>query len=371
MNNGQQPVQKVLFVAPRLEARGTSEYTFNLAHEFHRRGLQTLVACVSGPMLDVFTECGLRVETFDRLESRLFSLTERGEFREAVADFAPEVVHLHSVRVARALPVVQECVDAPAVLTVHWRPADCRSFRKLSEDLQALIATSESVRREVIEECGVGPDKVSVIHNGLDFARIDSQPVRPIFCASEPVIGCIGPVEEDRGQVFFVRAAARLVDGGMAAQFVIAGEGEELPRIRKLVRKLGLQGHLTFVSGFSRYEEVLDALDVVVQSSMVDISGYSILEAMGHGRPVIAFDTGTAREIMADSETGRVVEKGSVSDLASAISDVTQNVGSAREMGNRARARVSEMFNVERIADQTCELYRRIMQTQQTTQSQR
>jgi glycosyltransferase involved in cell wall biosynthesis len=99
-----------------------------------------------------------------------------------------------------------------------------------------------------------------------------------------------------------------------------------------------------------------------VQSSLVDISGYSILEAMGHGRPVIAFNTGTAREIMEDYRTGRVVERGNVDELANAMAEITEKTDLAREMGRRARERVSEKFNVKTIARKTSGLYHRLLQ---------
>lgn len=365
MTDGNSHLKRVLLVAPRLEARGTSEYTLNLAEEFSKRGIDVLVAGVSGPMLNAFKGAGLRVATFDRLESRWFALTDRGAFRDMVVDFDPQVVHLQSVRVERALGVVRKYTDAPVLVTVHWRPEHRRSFGRLSDRVEGIIATSEAVRRQVVDECSVEEEKVSVIHNGLNLERIETH---PIFCSAQPVVGCVGPVEDDRGQEWFVKAAARLLDSGRAAQFVIAGEGNELPRIRKLVRKLGLQGHFTFVSGFSRYEEILDALDVVVQSSLVDISGYSILEAMGHGRPVIAFDTGTAREILEDHGTGRVVARGDVQELADAIAEITEQTDMAREMGERARRRVSENFNVKKIARETSGLYQRLLQDKRQKQ---
>jgi len=359
MTDGNSHLKRVLFVAPRLEARGTSEYTLNLAEEFSKRGIEVLVAGVTGPMLSAFRGAGIRVVTFDRLESRWFTLMDRGAFREMVIEFDPQVVHLQSVRVERALGVIKKYTDAPVLVTVHWRPEARRSFGRLSGRVEGIIATSEAVRKQVVDECHVDENKVNVIHNGLNLERIQTH---PIFCSSQPVVGCIGPVEDQRGQGWFVRAAARLLDSGKAAQFVIAGEGSELPRIRKLVRKLGLQGHFTFVSGFSRYKEILDALDVVVQSSLMDISGYSILEAMGHGRPVIAFNTGTAREILEDHTTGRVVKRGNVQELANAIAEITEQTELARKMGERARRRVTENFNVKKIARQTSGLYHRLLQ---------
>ena len=71
-----------------------------------------------------------------------------------------------------------------------------------------------------------------------------------------------------------------------------------MPPLRRLASSLGLDSYVTFVDDLYSYDQVLDATDVVVQSSQVDVSGFSILKAMGYGRPVIAFNTGTACEII-------------------------------------------------------------------------
>jgi len=349
--------RKVLLVAPRMEPRGTSEYTVNLARGLKRQGAEVLVLCVAGPPLEAIRRDDIRVETFARLESPLFPFTEQKRFAQVVAQFAPQIVHLQSVRVSRVAGALRKGCAAPVVLTVHWRPGRRRWFQRLSRKVSGIIATTQAVREEIVNQCRVEKNKIVVIPNGIDVERIDATAVRPIFSGHTPVVGSVGPVERGRGHELFVQAAARLVGRGCTSQFVVAGEGPELPSLRELAASLGLQGCLTFATQFSEYEEILDAFDVVVQSSLVDVSGFSILEAMGRGRPVIAFNTGTACEMIEDNKTGRLVQKGNVSELADAIEELTKNVEKAREMGGRARQRVRERFDVRRIARQTLEFY--------------
>lgn len=350
-------IERVLLVAPRLEPRGTCEYTLNLARELKNCGVRVLVVGVPGPMLDAFKRQDIEVETFNRLESWLFHVVERGRFVRKVRDFGPQVIHLQSTRVGGLLGVIRKHFGVPVLLTVHSQPQSAFRFRRMSKRVDCIIASSQAVRTAIVNQCEVDKEKIAVIPNGIPVFEASRTEAEPIFSRSSVVVGSIGPVEEERGHELFIEAAAELVRKGSHRQFLVAGEGSELPRLRELVRKSGLQEYVTFVGGFSEYEDILDAVDVAVQSSLVDVSGFSILEAMGHGRPVVAFNTGTACEIIEDQDTGRLVPKGDVSALAEAIEEITGDKGKAQEMGSEARQRAMEKFDIQKIARDTLDLY--------------
>lgn len=347
----------MLLVAPQMEPRGTCEYTLNLARELKRSGVEVAVCCAPGPMLDTLRRAEVPVSTFDHLERMTVRFAERKGFLRAVADFSPQLVHGQSFRVAGALDLLSKSDGFPLVLTVHWVPSRPRAFRRLSRRLQGIIATTQGVREAVVNQCGVDRAKVKVIPNGIDVDRLRARDIPPVFRSRAPVVGSLGPIEEMRGHELFVRAVSLLVRGGTSAQFVVAGQGGQLPELRKLLTQLGLDRHITLAIDFSTYDDVLGALDVVVQSSLVNISGFSILESMGHGRPVIAFNTGTACEIVEDGETGLLVPKGDVKALAAAIERLISDTEAARRMGQNARRRVEEKFNIRPVARETLDYY--------------
>lgn len=350
-------LKRVLLVAPRLEARGTSEYSVNLARELSGLGVEVEVCCAPGPMLAMLDGRGIRLRTFAHLERFGLHVGERRSFQGAVAQFAPQIVHAQSVRVAAALKGLDGLDGAPLVLTVHWVPPECGKLRRLARRFNGIIAPTQTVREELVNDCHVARDRVRVIPNGIDVSDLASRCASPIFSSPVPAVGSLGPIEQDRGHELFVRAAALVARNWPAVQFVVAGEGEGLPKLRKLVASLGLERTVTLARDFTSYQEVLDALDVVVQSSQVDVSGYSILEAMGRGRPVIAFNTGTACEIIEDRETGLLIPKGDVPALAAAIEGLISNPATARQMGENARMAVREKFDVRTLALQTLQYY--------------
>ena len=359
MDNAGTQVERVLFIAPEMEPRGTSEYTVNLAGELRRRGVEVAVFCVPGPMLDMLQKEQITVATFQRLESRWFRFTERESLLAAADRFAPQIVHGQTVRVGRVLKELARRASAPVVLTVHCPPERPGAFRSLAAKVAAIIATTQDLREGLVNNLGIDKAKIAVIPNGIDVDALSRKEIRPIFSGGTPVVGSVGPVEKARGHELFVRAAGRLIRAAMPAQFVVAGKGEELPELRKLAHDLGLDNYLTFVCDFTSYDEVLDAIDIVVQSSLVDVSGFSILEAMGHGRPVIAFNTGTAYEILDDNKTGILVQREDVDGLARAIKGLAENTERARAMGEAARKKVAEKFDIKKVAEMTQACYAR------------
>jgi len=357
MRNAADQVARALLVAPRMEPRGTSEYTLQLARELRGNGVAVSVFCVPGPMLPLLEKEGVPVETFEHLESSGLHFGERRRLFDAAVRFAPRIVHAQSVRVAGAVRMLSRRSDVPLVLTVHWRPRRAHMLARLSRRLMGIIATTQDVREELVNECGIDRSKVTVIHNGIDVARTGEHSVLPIFSGRVPTVGSLGPVEEQRGQGLFVEAAASLARDGPAVQFVVAGEGAELPGIRRRIRSMGLERQMTLVTNFGAYEEVVGALDVVVQSSLVDVSGFSILTAMGCGRPVVAFNTGTACEIIEDGKTGLLVPKGDVEALAGAVQGLLQDRDAARRIGESARLRVQDKFDIRTLARETLRYY--------------
>ncbi len=348
----QDRIERVLFVASEMEARGTNEYVVHMAGELRRRGVAVRVFCAPGPMLEVLRHGDVPVETFECLGRGRFRRAERKRFVERLADFSPQIVHAQTIPVARLLTSLAGETATPVVLTVHTPPRRARAFRCLAAQLAGIIATTQDVREELVNNSRVEKSRIAVIANGIDVDKLGD--IRPIFSGPAPVVGSLGPAQHARGQEVFLRAASQVAPEHQGLHFVVAGEGKAL---RKLSGELGLDSRLTFVADFSSYAEVLAALDVVVQTAQVDVSGFSILDAMGHGRPVIAFNTGTACEIVQDGKTGILLLQQDAPTLAEAIRSLVEDRERARRMGREARRVVAEKFNIKKVAEATLAFY--------------
>ncbi len=359
--NDKRELRRVLFIAPRMEARGTNEYVSLLAGELLRRDVEVSVFCASGPMLEVLEEKGVPVSIFKNLGAARFSSVLRAEFREKLLDFAPDIVHAPGIDALKSYFKVAGDYGAPVVLTMHSAPERARSFRTVAPRLAGIIATSQKARERIVNDFRFSKSNIVVISNGIDVESIRRDTTRPVFSGPVPVMGSVGPVERARGHELFVEAASILVRSGRVAHFVVAGEGGEISKLAGLGSELGLDKYLTFVRDFASYHEVLDALDVVIQSARVDVSGFSILDAMAAGRPVIAFNTGTVCEIIEDGKTGLIVGEDDAESLAQAMEKLAGNPDWGRGLGREAMIRVGEKFNIRNTAIEIVDFYKRIL----------
>jgi glycosyltransferase involved in cell wall biosynthesis len=354
-------VKKALFLAPNLEPRGTSEYTVQLAHEMCEQGVEVSVFCGPGPMVAALERSDVPVRVFEHLQSPRWHPRMRAELEDTIAGHGADIVHVHSGKLLSVINSLDFDRLPPMALTLHWLPGRRRPLRRLSPGLAGIIATTQGVREGLVNEAGLDRSKVTVIPNGVDVARIEAGRVPPIFRSEMPVVGSLGPVEEKRGHELFVEAVARLVREGVEAQFVVAGMGAEVPGIRKLVKQRGLEKRVTMACDLLAYDDVLDALDVVVQASQVDVSGFSILSPMAYRRAVIAFNTGTACDIVKDGKTGLLVPKGDVDALGRAVRSLVDDPARAHELARQAHQQVTERHDIRNVCRDTLQFYARLL----------
>src|SRR5206468_8849192 len=116
---------------------------------------------------------------------------------------------------------------------------------------------------------------------------------------------------------------------------VIAGEGPERQRLESLVRELKLEKVLFagMVKGPKLDQLIAGCSFSVFPSRAYETLGKSILESYAWGRPVVASDLGSRREMVQEGETGLLFRPGDVGQLASAIRFLADRPALAARMG--------------------------------------
>lgn len=219
-----------------------------------------------------------------------------------------EVIHAHDWMTFPAAAAIAEFSGRPVVVHVHATEFD-RSGERVNPSVYAIerrgmqiadrvIAVSERTRTIIIERYGIHPNKVTVVHNGVDFDRRGRVPERTN--EREKVVLFLGRVTMQKGPEYFVRAAARVCERMDNVRFVMAGTGDLLPDVVRQVRDLGL-AHAFEFPGFLRGEEVARAYrraDVYVMPSVSEPFGLTALEAVSNGVPVILSRTAGVAEVL-------------------------------------------------------------------------
>jgi glycosyltransferase involved in cell wall biosynthesis len=149
--------------------------------------------------------------------------------------------------------------------------------------------------------------------------------------------------------VLYAYAKARRELGDALPPLVIAGTGPELPALRALAVKLGLQRDVGFkgqVNDVERRTLYARAL-VFVATAPAEPFGLVCPEAMAAGAPALVPDRGGPRETVLDGETGAIYRAGDAADLARRLVDLLARPARLRDMSDAARQHVQAHFTLE------------------------
>lgn len=133
------------------------------------------------------------------------------------------------------------------------------------------------------------------------------------------------------------------------ARFIIAGRGPEEPRLAAAVERLGLAGKAFLVGHREDAAPLLKSLDVYVQSSWGEGMGSVLIEAAACGVPRAATTAGGIPEVVADGETGLLVEPRNPEALADAIVRLIDDRALAKRLVERGLSGLGR-FGLKRMA---------------------
>ena len=230
------------------------------------------------------------------------------------------------------------------------RLAACYAFREVDRRLGAVVVTSEWMK-DMLVAAGQDRANVHVIPPPVDLPRC---PVA--LNGGPPLVAAVGRISYIKGFGDLLRAFARLPE---TVELTLVGDGPQLPALRSLAARAGVQGRVRF-AGWVRYEEMAEiyrrAYVVALPSLCPEAFGNVGVEALSHGRPVVAYRVGGIPEWLEDRRFGFLAEPGNVDDLARKIRFLLDRPALAAEMGERGWASVGR-YAVARHVDRTLALY--------------
>ncbi|MDR2138215.1 MAG: glycosyltransferase [Tannerella sp.] len=160
-----------------------------------------------------------------------------------------------------------------------------------------IITVSDRTRRTVIEKYCQNASKVTTVHNAVEPLSKEILSIPDRRGVRDRIVTFLGRITMQKGPEYFVEAAARVLQKVDGVRFVMAGSGDMMDRMIRLVarRNISDRFHFTgFMKGRQVYE-IFKASDVYVMPSVSEPFGISPLEAMQCGVPsVISKQSGCA-----------------------------------------------------------------------------
>lgn len=238
-------------------------------------------------------------------------------------------------------------------------PRDDLKRRLIFRLAHRVIVNAEEIRAGLLQRSWIDPDKVSVVHNGVDALRYRDLSGGAAFRAElgvpdgAPLLLNIAALTPQKDHGTLVRAAAALPPDVHTA---IVGEGFLRPEVEAAIADAGL-GDRVHLAGFrADIRPALAAADLFALSSYNEGMPWVLMEALAAGLPVVATDISGSRACVEDGVNGRIVPPRDPAALAAACAELLGNAPLRAEMAAASRRMAAERFDESRMIDRTLDL---------------
>ncbi|HUJ78832.1 MAG TPA: glycosyltransferase family 4 protein [Nitrospiria bacterium] len=290
--------------------------------------------------------------------------------------FKPHIVHTHTSKAGALGRVAARLCGVPLVVhTPHGHifygyygrllsACAVAAERWLGRMTDALIALTEAGRQEYLERRIAPSERLHAVHSGIQLVSDDRG--RPTLAAArrdlgllarEPVIGILGRLVPIKGHRYLIEALPAVLKEFPSALLLVVGEGPERDSLASLAASLGVSGQIRMIGARSDLLRYVAACDVIVQPSLNEGMGRTVLEALVMGKPVIASQVGGLPDLIVHGRNGLLVPPASPSALAHAICSLCWDPVRLRRMSGEARRSVGRQFSVAAMVEAIDRLY--------------
>jgi glycosyltransferase involved in cell wall biosynthesis len=246
------------------------------------------------------------------------------------------ILHAHSTKAGLLGTALQPEVDALAYTPHAYRaidpnlsPVTRRLLRSVemaySRPYDRIIAVSQS-EREYTLACGVAPERVTCIPNGIDLKGIDFDALRKRrLPASQTIsLGFVGRFAYQKNPQLFVETLANLAKRGHDVKAVIVGDGELQGEMMALAERLGVAERIDW-RGAVTASEALNDMDIMVHTSRYEAMPYTLLEAAAALLPVVATDNHGSRSVLQGELADNIMTEATAEKFGDRILQLVQD----------------------------------------------
>jgi len=388
---------------------GTEAYLFDLIHRMDERGQETALFSMDHGRTPAFTGRSYRIPYLDFKDPNagflkkvkmtahaIYSTSARRAMRNCLADFSPDLAHVRGIYHHLSPSILWELKRRGIPVLYHLNDFKilCPTYNLVADGHPCELCSHGAFHHVVTKGCYAGPRASAVVlaaeaylHKWLrtykrcvdmflapsEFVRskliagglpeqhiavlphFQALPSDEQLTADEGFVLYFGRLSPEKGAYELLRAMARLPH----IPLVLAGDGPERPRLESLALELNLNQVLFagMVHGEKLQRLIAGCTFSVFPSHAYETLGKSILESYAWGRPVIASDLGSRRELVEHGVTGLLYPDADREQLAHSIGFLYDRPDVIEKMGAAARRRVKANHDPDQHMEKLLELY--------------
>ncbi len=256
------------------------------------------------------------------------------------------------------------------VLDGYFSAAATRVFialeRALAHLSDRIIAISPAIRAELLQKYRIGRDaQYRVVPLGFDrspFAAVNAATrvaARRALNLPEgvPVIVTVGRLTAIKQPRLFLDVVRLVHQRHPNVIALIAGDGELRAEVEAAAAELGIADAVRLLGWRKDLATIYAAADVFLLTSRNEGTPVALIEAMASGTPGVSTDVGGVTDVIGGDEAGRTAPFGDAAGLAAAINELLADPARRLAMGARARGRVLERYDIDRLVADIAALY--------------
>ena len=284
-----------------------------------------------------------------------------------------DVIHAHDWLVTYAAKSLKNAYDIPIVATIHATEAgrnsgihdDTQRYINdtewlLTYEATEVIVNSNFMKNDLQRLFGLPYDKINVIPNGINLNNFtgierDYDFRRQYAMDNEKIILYVGRLVYEKGIQHLIAAMPKILSNYHDAKLVIAGKGGMIDELKAETSSLGLDNKVYFTGYMDskKVQKMYKCADVAVFPSTYEPFGIVALEAMLAGVPTVVSDVGGLDEIVTHGVDGMKSYAGNPNSIADSVTALLYDHQLATNISKKARQKVKEQFNWEKIAQDT------------------
>ena len=288
---------------------------------------------------------------------------------------SPQVLHLSGLKSILLGRMASHRCGIPSVVHVHDSypiPPGVRHLQqRMGKTTAAALIICEAHRDHALKEFRIPADRIHLLQNGIDIDPFLNPPADARRrCRQElgisdksPVIGVIGRVVEEKGQAALIRVMSDITKHHPEVKLLVVGDGPNRTHCENIVKDLGLETTVIFTGQRMDIPKLLAAIDVVAMPSFCEEAfGFSALEAIASGVPVVAFNSGGVPTIVVDGKTGILVDRDNIAGLAQSIRNLLGDDSLRKKLGANGRQH-AQTFSIKDHVHNLCRIYEGVLRS--------
>jgi glycosyltransferase involved in cell wall biosynthesis len=291
-----------------------------------------------------------------------------------------DIVHTHSSKAGILGRIAARMAGVPIVVhTLHslvfhdyqraWQNRVYIALKKLCAPMTDAFISVNAKTMQGALAAGIGsPERHFTIFSGMqlesfltigDQLSVAAAKKRLGIPPDAPVVGKIARLAPLKGHEQFFDAAEHIARLEPRAWFVLVGDGALRQECESRARALGI-GDRTVFTGLVRPEEIpacIQAMDVVVHTSLREGIARVLPQAGAVGKPVVTFDLDGAPEVVRDGVSGYLVAPVDARELAERVVELFHDAERRRQFGRAGQEFAAANFGVELMVERINEVY--------------